>query len=127
MQEYEITPGSPHPFGAIARPDGVNFSLFSQDATEVSLLLFDSATALEPIQTIRFDPFVHKTFHFWHIFVKGLKTGVYYAFRVDGPSDPATGHRFNSNKVLIGPYARGISKKLWRRADASRPFDIGSA
>ena len=122
MQEYEIAPGSPHPFGAIVQPDGVNFALFSQDATDVVLLLFDSAGALEPMQTIRFDPFIHKTFHFWHVFVKGLQAGTYYAFRVDGPNDPATGLRYNANKILIGPYARAISKKLWNRSDASGPF-----
>jgi isoamylase len=123
MQQFEIAPGSPHPFGAIPKPDGVNFSLFSQDATDVTLLLFDSATAIQPIETIRFDPFVHKTFHFWHVFVKGLRPGMFYAFRIDGPNDAASGHRFNSNKVLIGPYARAISRKLWSRADASAPFD----
>src|SRR5271155_4777218 len=104
MPLFEIAPGSPHPFGATHHPDGVNFSLFSQDATEVPLLLFDSATAVEPVETIRFDPFVHKTFHFWHVFVKGLTAGMFYAFRIDGPNDPPTGQRFNSNKVLIGPY-----------------------
>jgi len=123
MPPFEIGPGSPHPFGAVPQTEGVNFSLFSQDATDVILLLFDSATAAEPIQIIRFDPFIHKTFHFWHVFVKGFQPGMFYAFRVDGPNDPANGHRFNSNKVLIGPYARAISRKLWSRADAETPFD----
>ncbi len=123
MADFQIAPGSPHPLGAIPQPDGVNFSLFSEAATDVSLLLFDSADAVQPFQTIRFDPFLHKTFHFWHVFVKRMKPGLFYAFRIDGPNDPANGNRFNSNKVLIGPYARGISKKLWNRADACTPRD----
>ena len=57
------------------RPDGVNFSLFSECATEVMLLLFDSATAIEPMQIVRLDPFRNKTFHFWHVFVRGCGPG----------------------------------------------------
>src|SRR6266480_1429473 len=120
---FQIEPGSPHPLGSTTFSDGVNLSLFSESATEVVLLLFDGPDAVEPIQTIRFDPFRNKTFHFWHVFVRGCGPGTFYALRVDGPNDPATGQRFNPNKVLIGPYARALSKRLWRRADAIGPGD----
>jgi glycogen operon protein len=120
---FVAEPGSAHPLGMTTHPDGVNFSVFSESATEVLLLLFDRAAAIEPTQVIRLDPFQNKTFHFWHVFVRGCRPGFFYAFRVDGPMDPAAGHRFNPNKVLIGPYARGISKRLWRRADAAGPED----
>ena len=120
MATFEIEPGSAHPLGTTTYADGVNFALFSQYATEAALLLFDAATAIEPMQTVRFDPFHNKTFHFWHVFVRGCKPGIFYALRVDGPADPAAGQRFNPNKVLIGPYARGICKDLWKRADAVR-------
>ena len=120
---FAIDVGSAHPVGVTTYPDGVNFSLFSEHATEVVLLLFDSATAVEPVQTVRFDPFEHKTFHFWHVFVRGCGPGTFYAFRVDGPNDPAAGHRFNPNKVLISPYARGIGKALWHRGEAVGPRD----
>jgi glycogen operon protein len=120
---FTIEPGSAHPGGTTVLPDGVNFSLFSETATDVALLLFDAADAKEPVQVVRFDPFQNKTFHFWHVFVRGCGPGFYYAFRVDGPYDPAAGHRFNSNKVLIGPYAHGIAKTLWNRADAVGPDD----
>src|SRR5580704_16728812 len=103
MSTFDIEPGSAHPQGVTTSAAGVNFSLFSEAATEVVLLLFDRATATEPAQTIRLDPFRNKTFHFWHVFVRGCGPGTYYALRVDGPSDPAAGHRFNPNKVLIGP------------------------
>src|SRR5262249_34884654 len=75
--------------------------------------------------TVRLDPFEHKTFHFWHVFVRGCRPGIFYAFRIDGPNDPAQGQRFNANKVLISPYARSISKRLWKRADAVGPRDNG--
>ena len=120
---FETGPGSAHPLGTTTYADGVNFSIFSESATEVELLLFDQASAIQPAQVIRLDPFQNKTFHFWHIFVRGCRTGIYYAFRVDGPTSPSAGHRFNPNKVLIGPYARGIFKGLWKRADAASPGD----
>ena len=123
MAPFVAEAGAAHPLGITVSADGANFSLFSQGATEVVLLLFDSATAVEPSQIIRFDPFTNKTFHFWHVFVRGCGPGTFYAFRVDGPFDPAAGQRFNSNKVLIGPYARGISKQLWTRAGAAGPHD----
>jgi len=123
MVTFETASGSAHPLGVTTYPDGVNFSLFSQAATEVSLLLFDHPAAIEPAQIVRFDPFQNKTFHFWHVFVRGCGPGIFYNFRVDGPADPAAGHRFNPNKVLIGPYARGICKQLWKRADAVGPQD----
>jgi len=123
MATFATEPGSAHPLGITTYPDGVNFSLFSQAATEVVLLLFDSAMAIEPMQTVRLDPFRNKTFHSWHVFVRGCGPGVFYAFRVDGPTDLAEGHRFNANKVLIGPDARGICRHLWKRADAVGPQD----
>ena len=106
MTPFDTEPGSAHPLGVATYPGGVNFSLFSQAATEVVLLLFDQPSAIEPAQTIRLDPFRNKTFHFWHVFVRGCGPGIFYAFRVVGPSDPAAGHRFNPNKVLIGPLDR---------------------
>jgi len=94
---FRVEAGSPHPLGATPSPPGVNFSLASSSATGVELLLFSAHDSLEPCQTIRFDPNVNKTFHFWHIFVRGLKPGVHYAYRVDGPLDSA-GQRFNKNR-----------------------------
>ena len=123
MPTFKTAPGCAHPPGITISRAGVNFSLFSESATEVALLLFDAPGAVEPMQIVRFDPFTNKTFHFWHVFVQGCGPGMHYAFRVDGPNDPAVGHRFNPNKVLISPYARGISRQLWRRADAMGPRD----
>src|SRR5579884_2003552 len=112
---FAVEPGSAHPLGATPGPAGVNFSLFSAHATGVELLLFPSHDAPLPSQTVRLDPFVNKTFHFWHVFVRGLPAGTHYAYRVDGPFDPAAGHRFNSKKVLIDPYARGNTNEVWNR------------
>jgi glycogen operon protein len=42
---------------------------------------------------------------------------------VSGPFDLSVGNRFNANKVLIDPYARGNTNGVWRRADACTPDD----
>ncbi len=119
---FPVEAGSPHPLGATPSPYGVNFSLFTSNATGVELLLFSAHDSLEPFQTIRFDPYVNKTFHLWHAFVRGLKPGVHYAYRLDGPFD-SSGQRFNRNKLLIDPYARGNSDSLWDRGSACTPDD----
>ena len=120
---FQAERGTPHPLGATPDNDGVNFSLVSTSATGVELLLFDRHDAPEPFQTIVLDPFVNKTFHFWHVYVRGLRPGAHYAYRVDGPSDPGAGQRFDRKKVLIDPYARGNTDSVWKRADAAGPGD----
>jgi isoamylase len=122
--KYRIEPGRIHPSGAIPDENGVNFSVFSDRATSVELLLFDEHDDPEPIQTIQLDPNKHKTFHFWHVYVRGLKPGIHYAYRVDGPQDVhGRGDRYNRNKVLLDPYARGNTDTLWNRVAACGPDD----
>ena len=115
IQIYKLERGRPHPLGATPDDSGVNFSVFSENATAIELLLFQKATSKKPFQIIKLDPAINNTFHFWHIFVRDLKAGTYYAYRVEGPSDVSQGHRFNKNKVLIDPYSKGITKYLWDR------------
>lgn len=121
---YGVEPGAVHPLGAVADDQGVNFSLFSEHATAVELLLFSEHNDPEPLQAITLDPVTNRTFHFWHAYVKGVKPGMHYAYRLDGPQDVhETGNRFNRNKVVIDPYARGITTALWSRAGACTPGD----
>ncbi len=120
---YEIAAGKTHPLGATPDAQGVNFSLYSESASRVELLLFEKYDDIEPVQIIQLDPLRHRTFCFWHIYVRWLSPGVYYAFRVDGPRNLSDGHRFNPNKVLIDPYARAVSNHLWQRTDASGEQD----
>lgn len=121
---YQVEPGCPHPLGSRPDKDGVNFSIFSEYATSVELLLFDKHDDPEPIQIIKLNPKINKAFYFWHVYVRGLKPGAAYAYRVDGPQDlHGTGHRFNKNKVLIDPYSKSNSNALWNRIDALGPED----
>jgi glycogen operon protein len=102
----------------------VNFSVFSRNATAVELLLFDPHDDVEPVQIIKLDPHDNRTFFFWHVYVKGLKPGTHYAYRVDGPEDlHGKGFRFNRKKVLIDPYALGNTTAHFKRDDAVGPDD----
>ena len=118
-----VETGLPHPLGATPDANGVNFSVFTQYGTAVELLLFEEEHSQQPCMVIPFDPKVNKSFHFWHCYVRGLKPGAHYAYRVDGPWDPAKGHRFNRNKALIDPYGKGHTVALWNRGDACGPDD----
>jgi isoamylase len=120
---FEVEVGSPHPLGATIQKKGVNFSLYSGSAIGVELVLFDKHDSPQPCQIIPLIPSENKTFHFWHVFVKDLKSGAHYAFRVTGPSVPEAGLRHNRSKVLIDPYARGNTDTLWKRGDACNDSD----
>ena len=106
-------PGRPSPLGATWKGNGVNFALFSENATKVELCLFDSPDAQTESDRI---PLPEKTNQVWHGFFPNLRPGQIYGYRVDGPDDPARGHRFNSRKVLLDPYAKLIARDLrWDR------------
>jgi glycogen operon protein len=102
-----VSPGDPHPLGATVATDGVNFSIFSRSASAVELLLFASVDDPAPL-VIPLDRRTHRTFDYWHAFVHGVGTGQLYGYRVHGPWLPELGHRFDGDKVLLDPYARGI-------------------
>jgi isoamylase len=115
--------GSPHPFGSTVEADGVNFSLYSSSATSVQLLIFSKPDDLEPVKIINLDGGDNRSFNIWHTFVEGVKPGMGYAYRVDGPREPWNGHRFDPEKVLVDPYSKGNSFALWDRGAACMPGD----
>ena len=121
--DLEILPGRTAPLGATCDGEGVNFSLYAEHATHVELLLFPAYDAPEPDHVIVLDPDVHKDFHFWHVYVRGIGKGQIYAYRADGWFDPSAGYRFNRNKVLIDPYAKGNVDIVWNRVNAVGPGD----
>jgi glycogen operon protein len=95
------------PLGATVVDGGVNFSVFSRNASWIELLLFDWADDARPSRTIHIDPSTSRTYHYWHTFVPGLRPGQLYGYRVHGPNSPGEGHRFDPSKVLLDPYGRG--------------------
>ncbi|ESA33136.1 glycogen debranching protein [Leptolyngbya sp. Heron Island J] len=122
--EFHISPGKSDPLGATVQPHGVNFSLFSKNATAVDLLLFDHPSAAQPAQTIHLDPQHNRTFFYWHVFVADIGAGQIYAYRVHGPFNLDQGLRFDSDKVLLDPYALAIvGDKNYSRSAAIAPGD----
>jgi glycogen operon protein len=118
----EHYPGCPYPLGALVEPDGVNFSVFSRSAERLELLLYDDVDADEPVRVIRLDPGEHRTYHYWHTFIPGLRPGQLYAYRAYGPADPERGLRFDPTKVLLDPYGRAIATPTdYRRTAACLP------
>jgi len=101
------TTGRSAPLGASVEQGGVNFSVYSRDATRIDLLLFDREDA-PPSRVIHLDPWANRTYHYWHIFVPGLQPGQLYGYRAHGPFDPPQGLRFDASKVLLDPYGRGV-------------------
>jgi len=151
MSYYNIERGKPHPLGATPDKSGVNFSIYSEHADHIELLLFDKHDDPEPAMVLSINKTeklahtgktetsvklldsseitrttnigLNKTFHFWHVYIHGLKPGVHYAYRIYGSFDPSGVYRFDGNKVLIDPYSRGNNKKLWSKEKACVPGD----
>jgi len=124
MYQKAVTPGKCHPLGATVTPDGVNFAIFSRNATAMELLFFDNADSPAPSRVIRLDPRINRTCDYWHVFIHDVRPEQIYAFRADGPFAPAQGHRFDPSKVLLDPYGRGVALPVrYNREAASLPGD----
>ena len=109
----KIWPGKPYPLGAAWDGAGVNFSLFSENATKVELCLFDGANAKRETRI----PITQQTHQVWHTYLPEVRPGQLYGFRVHGPYEPADGLRFNPAKLLLDPYAKAIAGSIqWSNA-----------
>lgn len=119
----DVRAGSPLPFGTQETGSGVNFALFSRDASRVRLELFDHAEDAVPARSINLDSARNRTGDVWHVWVKGIASGQCYAYRVDGSYAHNEGHRFNVNRLLLDPCAIAISQRpAWDFA-AARGYD----
>ncbi len=116
-----VWPGRPYPLGATWDGSGVNFALFSVNATRVELCLFDSSGRRE-LERIELPEYTDEV---WHGYLPDVGPGQLYGYRVHGPYEPRRGHRFNPNKLLIDPYAQVLQGMLsW--TDAHFGYRIGS-
>lgn len=116
----QLDDGLPSPLGATFDGRGVNFAIFTDNATGVDLCLFDAGGQHE----IARYSLPQRTEGIWHGYVNGLSPGQLYGYRVYGPYEPAHGHRFNPSKLVIDPYARGLAGPLiWN--DALYGYRVG--
>jgi len=110
---YRLRPGRAFPFGATFVPGGVNFSVYSSHATACTLVLFEQGQPT-PLAEIPFP----ENFRIGNVFAMTVfdldYESIEYGYRMDGPFDPASGHRFDRTKVLLDPYTRGIAgRDVW--------------
>ena len=112
--------GHPYPLGATWDGAGVNFAIFTENASEVQLCLFDAEGGNE--QRVRM---VEQTDLVWHSYLPDLRPGQRYGYRIHGPYRPDEGHRFNPHKLLIDPYAKRIDGPM-RWSDALFGYRIGA-
>ncbi|KOG87558.1 hypothetical protein ADK38_24760, partial [Streptomyces varsoviensis] len=107
----QVWPGQAYPLGATYDGAGTNFAVFSETAERIELcLLHDdgSETAVDLHET---DAFVR------HAYLPGIMPGQRYGFRAHGPYEPERGHRCNSAKLLLDPYARAVGGQIdWGEA-----------
>ncbi len=117
-----VLPGKPYPQGATWDGSGVNFSIYSENATGVELCLFDETDGPESRKIFLREC----TGHVWHCYVPGLKPGQLYGYRIHGPYEPEQGLRFNPAKLLIDPYAKALAGDVdWK--DPVFSYPVGEA
>ncbi len=122
MTQSPVLEGRASPLGATFDGDGVNFAVFSEHATRVTLCLFDADGKTE---TQRID-LPERDGDVWHGYIPGLRPGQMYGIRAEGPYAPSQGHRFNYNKLLIDPYAKRLTgHPTWH--DALMGYTVGDA
>ena len=111
IKHYEgiIQPGKPYPLGATYNGEGVNFAIFSENATGVRLCLFNDPGDQQEYTHI---DFYEVTDYVWHAYIPGIKPGQLYGYRVYGKYQPRKGFRFNPQKLLIDPYAYAVSGRI---------------
>ena len=108
-----VQDGRPFPLGATVVANGINFALFSQNATSVSLVIYADEHSDSPLHVVSLDARFHRDRFIWHILVEGLEAGVWFTWRVDGVSDRSLGDAFDARQELLDPNARRVSVARW--------------
>ncbi|HWG85971.1 MAG TPA: alpha-amylase family glycosyl hydrolase, partial [Deinococcales bacterium] len=120
---FKYRAGKPFPFGATLVPNGVNFSIYSAHATSCTLVLYDKGEREPKVEIPFLDEFKIGNVYSMIVFDLDYET-LEYGYRMDGPFDPARGHRFDGTKVLMDPYARVIGgRDVWGKTpDWTDPY-----
>ncbi|PRX97096.1 glycogen debranching protein GlgX [Allonocardiopsis opalescens] len=115
---FPVRPGQALPFGATPVPGGINFSVYSNGAERMTLVLFRPGEP-RPLAELPFPP-SFRTGGVYAMTVFGLDPeSIEYGYRAYGPFEPEMGHRFDARWVLTDPYARLIAgHETWGRPSA---------
>ncbi|MFH1687262.1 MAG: glycogen debranching protein GlgX [bacterium] len=119
--DFEISRGTALPLGATLLGGGINFAVYSSNATSVWLVIYEP-DADKPIAELPLDPRFNRTGDIWHTHIRGMPSSIEYGYRVARNDDRERHiHRFDSTKVLVDPYARALSgRETWGRAHVDR-------
>jgi isoamylase len=117
----QLLPGSPYPLGATWDGLGINFAVFSANATRIELCIFDPSGRRE-IKRLTLPEYTDEV---WHGYLPSQHAGLIYGYRAHGPYEPTKGHRFNPHKLLLDPYARALAGEL-RHSDALFGYRVNS-
>ena len=96
--KYNINNGKPLPFGATPSAHGYNFSVYSKNATECSLVLFEPSIT-DAVQEIELLPEWNKTGNVWHVEVIGVGDDIRYGWRMGGDNEARVGNMFNKQRI----------------------------
>lgn len=121
---FDVRPGFFRMNGSYQSAGGVSFTVSSHGATSCTLLLFHPMDA-EPYAKIRI-PESYRIGDTYSILVFGLKIEEFeYAFQFDGPYEPSKGNLFNSENVILDPYAKAVTgqRKWGERPEGGKDFE----
>lgn len=112
MDRWAAEEGTPSPLGVswLEEEQAYNFALYSKHATGVTLLLYAADDVVTPATQYHFNFLTNKSGRIWHCRIPAaqMRSMAYYAYRVEGPFEPAEGHRFDPEKILLDPYAKAV-------------------
>ncbi len=119
---YDVRPGFYEINGATAIPCGVNFTIQSVGAASCELLLFRREED-EPVAVLPF-PKHYRIGNVYSMIVFGLDIHEFeYAYRMDGPYDPAHGLLFDKRNIILDPYARAVTgQSEWGRHNPKQTY-----
>ncbi len=98
-QQAKVWPGRNWPLGSTWSPESTNFAVYSPNATACWVCVFDD----DEVETRH--QLTERSLGIWHGALPDIAPGTRYGYRVDGPWEPSRGYRFNSQKLLLDPYA----------------------
>ena len=124
MERWTSQEGTQSPLGVtwVEAEQAFNFALYSKHATRVTLLLYAANDVVTPVIQYHFNYLINKSGRIWHCRIPAsqVRHVAYYAFQVEGPFNPPEGHRFDPEKVLLDPYAKGVFFPMGFDREAAR-------
>ncbi|KAG6591680.1 Isoamylase 3, chloroplastic, partial [Cucurbita argyrosperma subsp. sororia] len=110
----KVVPGQAFPLGVSEVDNGINFAIFSQHATAVTICLSFNERIDDRTLEFKLDPDDNRTGDIWHICIQDLpRKNVLYGYRIDGPQGWHHGHRFDDSIVLLDPYAKFVEGRRY--------------